>query len=113
MLVTLSGIVIEVRLLQPENTELPMLVTPSGIVIEVRLVQLRNASLLIPVTLFKIITVLTSAIKALIPVRQFVVPAMEVTVSVPVANSKLHPSPEKYAGGSISIILYAPNTQSA
>ena len=40
MLVTLFGIVMEVRLLQPEKAELPMLVTLPGIVMEVRLLQL-------------------------------------------------------------------------
>ena len=37
MLVTLSGIVTLLRLLQLEKAELPMLVTPSGIVTLVRL----------------------------------------------------------------------------
>ncbi len=37
MLVTLFGIVILVRLEQPENAPEPILVTPSGIVILVRL----------------------------------------------------------------------------
>jgi len=36
MLVTLSGIVIDVKRLQPENAEPPMLVTLSGIVIDVK-----------------------------------------------------------------------------
>ena len=40
MLVTLSGIVMSVKLLQPENAELSMLVTPSGIVMLVKLLQL-------------------------------------------------------------------------
>ena len=40
MLVTLSGIVMLVRPVQPKNAELPMLVTPSGIVMLVRPVQL-------------------------------------------------------------------------
>ena len=35
MLVTLSGIVTDVRLLQPKNASLPMVVTLSGIVMEV------------------------------------------------------------------------------
>ena len=39
MLVTLSGIVTLVKLLQPEKAELPMRVTLSGIVTLVRLVQ--------------------------------------------------------------------------
>ena len=39
MLVTLFGIVILVRLLQPEKAQSPMLVTLSGIVILVRLLQ--------------------------------------------------------------------------
>ena len=38
--VTLDGMVILVRLLQPENAEEPMLVTPDGMVILVRLLQL-------------------------------------------------------------------------
>ena len=40
MLVTLSGIVILVKLLQERNADSPMLVTPSGIVMLVKLVQL-------------------------------------------------------------------------
>ena len=43
MLVTLSGMVIEVREEQPENALLPMLVTLFGMVIEVRPVQPENA----------------------------------------------------------------------
>ena len=39
MLVTLSGIVILVKLLQPENATTPMLATLSGMVILVRLSQ--------------------------------------------------------------------------
>ena len=38
----LSGIVMHVRLSQPENASPPMLVTLSGIVILFRLVQLAN-----------------------------------------------------------------------
>ena len=38
MLVTLSGMVIEVREVQPEKAELPMLVTLSGMVTDVKLV---------------------------------------------------------------------------
>ena len=40
MRVTLTGIVALVRLLQPEKAFTPMLVTPSGIVMPVRLLQL-------------------------------------------------------------------------
>ena len=43
MLVTLSGIVIEVKPVQPENALPPMFITPSGIVIEVKLAQPENA----------------------------------------------------------------------
>ena len=43
MLVTLSGIVIEVKPVQHENAKSPMLVTLSGIVIEVKPVQPENA----------------------------------------------------------------------
>ena len=39
MLVTLSGIVMLVKLLQKENTDSPMLVTLSGIVMLVKLLQ--------------------------------------------------------------------------
>jgi hypothetical protein len=39
MLVTLSGMVIEVKPVQPEKAEAPILVTLSGIVIEVKPVQ--------------------------------------------------------------------------
>ena len=43
MVVTLSGMVMLVRLLQPEKAELPMLVTLSGMVMLVRLVQSAKA----------------------------------------------------------------------
>ncbi len=43
MEVTLLGIVMEVRLVQPENALLPMLVTLLGMVMEVRLLQYPNA----------------------------------------------------------------------
>ena len=48
---TLSGMVIEVKLLQYLNASDPIEVTLSGIVMEVRLVQRMNAQLLISVTL--------------------------------------------------------------
>ena len=51
MLVTLSGIVMLVNLLQPRNVPLPMLITPWEIVTPVRPLQLENALSLIPVTL--------------------------------------------------------------
>ena len=44
MFVTLSGIVTEVKPVQPENAKLPMLATLSGIVTEVKPVQPENAS---------------------------------------------------------------------
>ena len=44
MLVTLFGISIDVRFVQPENAAFPMLVTPSGISIDVRPVQPWKAS---------------------------------------------------------------------
>ena len=43
MLVTLSGIVMLVSPVQPENAEMPMLVTPLGISILVNPVQPENA----------------------------------------------------------------------
>lgn len=43
MLVTLSGIVTEVREVQPSKAELPMLVTLSGMVIEVKPLQPEKA----------------------------------------------------------------------
>jgi hypothetical protein len=39
MLVTLSGMVMEVRLMHSEKASSPILVTPSGIATEVRLLQ--------------------------------------------------------------------------
>ena len=56
MLVTLSGIVIDVRLVQPQNAPAPILVTLSGIVIALRLLQLENAASPILVTLLGIVT---------------------------------------------------------
>ena len=58
MVVTPSGIVILLRLLQPENAEPPMEVTPSGIVILVRLLQPANAYSPMVVTPFSITTAL-------------------------------------------------------
>ena len=43
MLVTLDGIVMLVKLLQPENAPTPMLVTLDGIVMLVKPLQLQNA----------------------------------------------------------------------
>ncbi len=40
MLVTLAGMFIDVRLLQPEKASIPMLVTLAGMSIDVRLLQL-------------------------------------------------------------------------
>ena len=51
MLVMASGMVIEARLLHPENVQPSMLVTASGMVIEVRLLQLWKAEFPILVTL--------------------------------------------------------------
>ena len=42
ILVTLDGIFIDVRLLQPSNASCPILVTLDGMVTDVRLVQPRN-----------------------------------------------------------------------
>ena len=56
MLVTLFGIIMLVRLLQPQNAESPMLVTLSGIVMLVRLLHQQNASLPMLVTPFSITT---------------------------------------------------------
>ena len=56
MLVTLPGIVMFVKPVQPENAPQPILVTLSGIVMLVKLVQFLNLELAIPVTLFPITT---------------------------------------------------------
>ena len=53
--VILSGIVMLVRPLQPENALLPILVTPSWIVTPVRLLHARNAESLIVVTVSGIV----------------------------------------------------------
>ena len=55
ILVTLSGIVMPVNPVQPENALSPMLVTPSGIVMLVNPVQPENAELLMLVTLSPIV----------------------------------------------------------
>ena len=55
MLVTPSGIVMLVRLMQPEKAQAPMLVTPSGMVILVRLLQLVKAASGMLVTLSGIV----------------------------------------------------------
>ena len=56
MLVTLLGIVTEVRPLQPEKAELPILVTLLGIETEVRPLQPEKAELPMLVTLLGIVT---------------------------------------------------------
>ena len=56
MLVTLSGIVTDVRLSQRLNAEFPMLVTLLGIVTDVRLVQELNAKFPMLVTLWGMVT---------------------------------------------------------
>jgi hypothetical protein len=96
ILVTLFGIVIEVRFEQFINAQSPMPVTLLGIIIEVKPVTLENASMPITVTPSSIITVITSAnvkVSIPLPVRHAVVPALLLTVSVPPAN--VHPSPLK------------------
>ena len=67
MLVTLLGIVIEVKLVQPENAPSPMLVTPSGIVIEVKPVQPENACSLITTNSFGRIMLSTSESTHFVP----------------------------------------------
>ena len=54
MLVTLLGIVIEVRLEQPLNAQSPILVTLLGMAIEVRFLQNRNAFSPMLVTLYSL-----------------------------------------------------------
>ena len=75
MFVTLSGIVIEAKPVQPPNAESPMLVTLSGIVIEVKPVHSSNAPLPMLVTLpsIGITLVLHAATNALffVSIRQF------------------------------------------
>ncbi len=52
MLVTLLGIVTEVKPVQPEKAQFPMLVTLLGIVTEVKPLQLEKALFLMLVTLY-------------------------------------------------------------
>ena len=64
MLVTLSGIVILAKLLQPEKALLPMLVTLPGIVILAKLLQPRKTSSLMVVSLlFSPIATLVSPVQ--------------------------------------------------
>ena len=60
IVVTLSGIVTDVRLLQPLNAEFPILVTLSGIVTDVRLRQPSNVHCLIEVISDGIVISVTS-----------------------------------------------------
>ena len=60
--VTPSGIVIEVKLLQPSKAELPIEVTPSGIVIVVNLLQFSKAYGFIPVVPFLIVTLVKESL---------------------------------------------------
>ena len=55
MMVTLFGMVIDVKLEQPQNASLPIHVTLSGMVTDVKLEQPINAPLMV-VTLFGIVT---------------------------------------------------------
>ena len=55
ILVTLSGIVIDVKQEQPKNVQSPILITPSGIIIEVKPEQFINALFSICVTLLGIV----------------------------------------------------------
>ena len=59
MLVTLSGIVIDVKPVQPEKAEVPMLVTPFLMVTNVKPVQPEKAESPMLVTLEPIIMLLT------------------------------------------------------
>ena len=63
MLVTLLGIVNDVRPVQPSNAELPMLVTLLGISMDVRLLQSSNAPSPMLVTLLGIVVFLQPVIK--------------------------------------------------
>ncbi len=74
MLVTLSGISIFVKFMQPENAPPPMLVTLSGIVILVKPMQPENApSMLVTLPSVGITLVLHPAISVLLSVsiKQF------------------------------------------
>ena len=66
MLVTLLGMVIEVRLLHPQNADSPMLVTLLGMVIEVRLLHHQNADSPLLVTLLGMVVVAQPAISVLL-----------------------------------------------
>ena len=68
MLVTLLGMVMEVRPEQPENAYIPMLVTLLGMVMEVRPEQYSNARPPMLVTLLGIIVFLHPEIKVLVAV---------------------------------------------
>ena len=68
MLVTPSGMVMEVRPLQPEKALLPMLVTPSGMVMEVRPLQPEKALLPMLVTPSGIVVFLQPAISVFVAV---------------------------------------------
>ena len=79
MLVTLSGIVMLVRLVQPKKAAFPMLVTPFPIVMLVRLVQSRKASFPMLVTLSGIVTLvrLLQSWKATSPMLVTNLPSMD------------------------------------
>ena len=65
MLVTLEGISIEVKPLQPEKADSPMLVTLEGISMEVKPLHPVNAEFPILVTLFGMISFVISAFSSL------------------------------------------------
>ena len=66
MLVTLWGMVMEVRPEQPLNASSPMLVTPSGMVMEVRLEHSPNAHPPMLVTLLGMVVFMQPAIRVLV-----------------------------------------------
>ena len=69
MVVTLSGMVILVRLVQLENAATPMLVTLSGMVMLVRLVQLEKAEGPMPITVYPLyVAGIISSVSVQVPI---------------------------------------------
>ncbi len=96
MLLTLSGIEIDVRLLHAKNASLPIYFIVEGNVILFRLEQLKNAHLLTPITLYTVFLCFTTSGTFTFPRYSFE-RLIETSTSYPDGNTLYHtPSVSKY-----------------
>ena len=101
MLVTLLGIVTEVKAVQSENVQSPMLVTPLGIVTEVKAVQPEKAQSPMLVTPLGIVTEV--AVRSIRDLRKSLRHSAAPS-SVAISSSDIAPVP---SGAAISRIAFA------